>query len=110
MGIAQVMFRTMRVVAMQILTPDDLRGRVMSFQTTVQGMTWVGVLIMGSAAEFLTTNTWNLSFTTSWMSFEHVLGGSIARAAADTVMIAGILYGIISVLFFLLFPALRRFR
>lgn len=102
MGMAQVMFRTMRVVAMQVLTPDDLRGRVLSFQTTVQGMTWIGTLIMGSLAEFLTDNTVDAGFG--------ILGGSTMRGAADTVLIAGILYGVISFSFFMLFPALRRFR
>jgi MFS family permease len=102
MGMAQVMFRTMRIVAMQILTPDDLRGRVMSFQTTVQGMTWIGVLIMGSLAEGLSRRSVDLGFMT--------LGGDVASGAADTVLISGILYGIISLAFFTFSPALRRFK
>ena len=53
MGLAQVMFRAMRIVAMQVLAPDDLRGRVMSFQTTIQGMSWIGVLLLGGIAEVL---------------------------------------------------------
>ena len=104
MGMAQVLFRAMRLVAMQVLAPDDLRGRVMSFQTTIQGMTWIGVLIMSTIAEFLSRdagfNVWGLFH----------LGGGIKRGVADTLMISGIAYGIISMTFFATFPALRRFR
>jgi hypothetical protein len=103
MGMGQVTFRTMRLVMLQILTPDDLRGRVTSFQTVIQGMMWIGVLIMGSVAELL-GKSGGLD-----LGFIH-LGGTIARGAADTVLIGGILYGIVSLIFFMLFPALRRFR
>jgi len=103
MGMGQVMFRTMRLVMLQILTPDDLRGRVTSFQTVIQGMMWIGVLIMGSIAELLGRNGGvDLGFIR--------LGGDIASGAADTVLIGGILYGIVSLIFFILFPALRRFK
>jgi MFS family permease len=103
MGMGQVMFRTMRLVMLQILTPDDLRGRVTSFQTVIQGMMWIGVLIMGSIAELLgRSGGVDLGFIR--------LGGDIASGAADTVLIGGILYGIVSLIFFILFPALRRFK
>ncbi|MCH7706265.1 MAG: MFS transporter [Chloroflexi bacterium] len=103
MGMGQVMFRTMRLVMLQTMTPDDLRGRVTSFQTVIQGLMWIGVLIMGSVAELLSrSGGLNLGFIR--------LGGDIASGTADTVLIGGILYGIVSLLFFMLFPALRRFR
>jgi MFS family permease len=104
MGMAQVLFRTMRLVAMQVLAPDDLRGRVMSFQTTIQGMSWIGVLIMGAIAEFLSREA---GFNVGGLFH---LGGGISRGVADTLLISGIAYGVISMIFFATFPALRKFR
>ena len=58
---------------------------------------------MGSVAQLLSrSGGLNLGFIR--------LGGDIASGTADTVLIGGILYGIVSLLFFMLFPALRRFR
>jgi len=103
MGLAQVMFRAMRMVAMQILTPDDLRGRVMSFQTTIQGMTWIGVMILGGIAEILKRpEGLDLGMIK--------LGGDIASGVADTILISGITYGLVSLLCFLVFPSLRKFQ
>jgi len=102
MGMSQIMFRSIRMIAMQILTPDELRGRVLSFETTVQGTTWIGTLIMGSIAEYLTHNK---------VTFGSVsLGGNIVNGAADTVLIGGILYGIISLIFFISFKSMRKFN
>ena len=103
MGLAQVMFRAMRIVAMQILTPDDLRGRVMSFQTTIQGMTWIGVMVLGGIAEILKRpEGLDLGIIK--------LGGDIASGVADTILISGIAYGLVSILCFLIFPSLRKFQ
>ena len=103
MGLAQVMFRAMRIVAMQVLAPDDLRGRVMSFQTTIQGMSWIGVLLLGGIAEILKRpGGLDLGFMQ--------LGGSIASGVADTVLISGIAYGVVTLIFFAAFSSLRSFR
>ena len=102
MGMSQMMFRSMRMIAMQILTPNELRGRVLSFETTVQGTTWIGTLIMGSIAEYLTHNQIYVGTIT--------LGGNAMSGAADAVLISGILYGTISIIFFSIFGSMRRFR
>ena len=103
MGMANVMFRAFRVTLMQILTPNHLKGRVISFQTAIQGMSWIGVLFMGSLAEILSTQM--------GISIGPVkLGGNIPSGAADTVLIGAILYGIATLAFFWLVPSLRRFR
>ena len=103
MGMANVMFRAFRVTLMQILTPNHLKGRVISFQTAIQGMSWIGVLFMGSLAEILSTQM--------GISIGPVkLGGNIHNGAADTVLIGAILYGIATLAFFWLVPSLRRFR
>lgn len=103
MGMANVMFRAFRITLMQVLTPNYLKGRVFSFQTAIQGMSWIGVLCMGSIAELL-SNPNGVSFGTI------ALGGGISRGAADTVLIASILYGVVTIAFFWFVPTLRRFR
>jgi hypothetical protein len=76
---------------------------VISFQTAIQGMSWIGVLFMGSIAEILSTQT--------GISFGPLkLGGNISSGAADTVLIGAILYGVTTILFFWLVPSLRRFK
>ena len=103
MGLAQVMFRAMRIVAMQVLAPDDLRGRVMSFQTSIQGMSFIGVLLLSGMAEILKRpGGVDLGFVQ--------LGGSIASGVSDTVLISGIAYGVVTLIFFAVLPALRNFR
>jgi hypothetical protein len=57
---------------------------------------------MGSIAEYLTHNK---------VTFGSVsLGGNIVNGAADTVLIGGILYGIISLIFFISFKSMRKFN
>ena len=90
------------LIAMQLLTPNELRGRVLSFETTVQGTTWIGTLIMGSIAEYLTHNQIYVGTIS--------LGGNAMNGAADAVLIGGILYGIISLIFFSVFGSMRRFH
>ncbi len=103
MGLAQVMFRAMRIVAMQVLAPDDLRGRVMSFQTSIQGMSFIGVLLLSGMAEMLRRpGGLDLGFMQ--------LGGSIASGVSDTVLISGIAYGVVTLIFFAVLPALRNFK
>jgi MFS family permease len=103
MGMVNVLFRAFRVTLMQVLTPNHLKGRVISFQTAIQGMSWIGVLFMGSIAEILSTQT--------GISFGPLkLGGNISSGAADTVLIGAILYGVTTILFFWLVPSLRRFK
>ena len=103
MGMSNVMFRAFRIMAMQVLTPNQIRGRVMSFQTTIQGMSWIGVLIMGSIAELLSRED-GLD-----LGLFH-LGGGSTGGAADTVLISSLLYCAVSLGFFAFVPALRRFR
>ena len=103
MGLAQVMFRAMRIVAMQVLAPDDLRGRVMSFQTSIQGMSFIGTLPLVGVAEVL-GRPGGVD-----LGFVH-LGGSLARGVSDTVLISAIAYGVVTLIFFAVLPALRNFR
>ncbi len=84
LGGAQVMFMTMITVAMQQLAPDHLRGRIMSLRVVFMGFSPFGVIIMGAIAE--------------------------VRGAADTVLIAGVLYGVTAVAVFALVGTLRRFQ
>ena len=97
------MVRAMRIVAMQVLAPDDLRGRVMSFQTSIQGMSWIGVLLLGGVAEVLKRPG---GLDIGFMQ----LGGSIASGVSDTVLISGIVYGVVTLIFFAILPALRSFK
>ena len=43
------------------------------------------------------------------LGFVH-LGGSLARGVSDTVMISGIAYGVVTLVFFAILPALRNFK
>ena len=38
------------------------------------------------------------------------MGGSIASGVSDTVLISGIAYGVVTLVFFAILPALRNFR
>ena len=86
MGLAQVMFRAMRIVAMQVLAPDELRGRVMSFRPLSKAWqldrrSYIGRRCGGVEAP----GGLDLGFVQ--------LGGSVASGVADTVLISGIAYG-----------------
>ena len=84
MGMFTTVCRTFLTMIMQMLAPDHLRGRVMSFQVSVMGFSWFGVLGLGVVAEFL--------------------------GAADTLLIAGGLYGLVVIIIFSAMPTLVRFR
>ena len=87
-----VFFRTVRRTLMQMLAPDHMRGRVMSMDVFQQGLNPIGILIWGGIAEFMRAQY------------------GLAQGTQNTWLIGGILYGVITVLFFTFMPALRRFR
>ena len=77
---------------MQMLAPDHLRGRVMSLDVFQQGLSPFGILIWGIIAEFMRAQY------------------GLAQGTQNTWLIGGILYGVITLLFFIFMPALRRFQ
>jgi hypothetical protein len=87
-----VFFRTVRRTLMQMLAPDHMRGRVMSMDVFQQGLNPIGILIWGGIAEFMRAQY------------------GLAQGTQNTWLIGGILYGVITVLFFTFMPALRRFH
>ena len=84
LGASQIIFMTIVTITMQQFAPDHLRGRIMSLRVVSHGLSPVGVLIMGTVAE--------------------------VQGAADTLLFAGVLYGVTALLVFLVAPALRRFQ
>lgn len=84
MGSTQVMFMTMLTIAMQQLSPDHLRGRIMSLRVIFMGFSPFGVLIMGTIAEL--------------------------HGASSTVLVGALLYGATSLLVLMMIPTLRRFQ
>ena len=84
MGSTQVMFMTMLTIAMQQLSPDHLRGRIMSLRVIFMGFSPFGVLIMGTIAEL--------------------------HGASNTVLVGALLYGSTSLLVLMMIPTLRRFQ
>ena len=83
MGLSQIMTMTVTRMGMQLRTPDELRGRVMSFQVFLMGLPSFGVLLMGALAEYLT--------------------------ASYALALMGIAYAIAALALFSLMPRLRRF-
>ena len=69
---------------MQLIAPEHLRGRVMSLRVSMMGLSWIGVLALGALAEIV--------------------------GAANTVLIAAIVSGIISLVIFATTASLREFR
>lgn len=84
LGGAQIMFMTMVTMTMQQMAPDHLRGRIMSLRVVIMGFSPFGVIVMGAIAE--------------------------VRGASDTVLIAGVLYGISAFIVFAVVPTVRRFQ
>ena len=84
MGITNTLRMTMVRMIMQLMAPDHLRGRVMSLQVSMMGLSWIGVLALGGLAEFV--------------------------GAANTVLIASIVSGLISLAIFARMPSLRAFQ
>jgi MFS family permease len=84
MGMFNTVGTTMVQMIMQLMAPDHLRGRVMSMRVSTQGLSWIGVLALGGLAELV--------------------------GAANTVLIAAIVSGLVSVAIFALMPSLRRFK
>ena len=84
LGASRIIFMTIVTITMQQFAPDHLRGRIMSLWVVSHGLSPVGVLIMGTVAEM--------------------------RGAADTLLLAGVLYGSFALLVFLVVPSLRRFQ
>ena len=84
LGASRIIFMTIVTINMQQFAPDHLRGRIMSLWVVSHGLSPVGVLIMGAVAEL--------------------------RGAANTLLLAGVLYGVSAMLVFLVVPGLRRFQ
>ena len=84
LGASRIIFMTTVTITMQQFAPDHLRGRIMSLRVVSQGLMPVGVLILGTVAE--------------------------VRGAPDTLLLAGVLYGVFALLVFLVVPSLRRFQ
>ena len=83
-GIVQTINRTFIQMILQMLAPDQLRGRVMGLQVSIQGLSWMGVLALGALAEFV--------------------------GAATTVVIGASVSGLVAVGIFVAMPQLRRFK
>ena len=84
LGASRIIFMTIITIIMQVSAPDRMRGRIMSLLVVTHGVTPVGVLIIGAVAE--------------------------VRGAANTLLLAGLLYGVSSLLVFVVVPGLRRFQ
>ena len=84
MGMFNTLRMTMVQMIMQLMAPDHLRGRVMSLRVSMQGLSWIGVLALGGLAEFV--------------------------GAANTVLIAAVVSGLVSVAIFARMRSLREFR
>ena len=84
MGITNTLRMTMVRMIMQLMAPDHLRGRVMSLQVSLMGLSWIGVLALGGLAEFV--------------------------GAAYTMAIGAIVSGVVSVIIFIKMPSLRKFN
>ena len=52
MGMMSTVTRTVMLLMMQMLAQNEFRGRVMSIRVFIQGLSWIGVLIMGAVAQF----------------------------------------------------------
>ncbi|MBI4298450.1 MAG: MFS transporter [Chloroflexi bacterium] len=83
-GLCGTASRTMMTMIMQILAPDHLRGRVMSLQVSIMGLSSIGILVMGAVGQYL--------------------------GAVNTVFIGGSLYGLVALVIFARMHQLRRFR
>ena len=84
MGMFNTLRMTMVQMIMQLMAPDHLRGRVMSLRVSMQGLSWIGVLALGGLAEFV--------------------------GAANTVLIAAVVSGLVSLAIFASMRSLREFR
>ncbi len=84
MGLFNTLRMTMVRMMMQIMAPDHLRGRVMALQVSIQGLSWIGVLVLGGLAEFV--------------------------GAANTVLIGALVSGFVSLTIFARMRSLREFR
>ena len=91
-SVTQVGFRTIRRMAMQALAPDEMRGRIMSMDVFLQGLGFIGALVWGSIAQLMTNEF------------------GLARGAQHTLLLGATLYGLVTIIFFIFVPILRRFR
>lgn len=82
------MFTTMRSTSvemiMQLLAPNEMRGRVMSLRVSIQGFSFIGVMALGALAE--------------------VVG------ASKTMLIGASTSGLVALVIFIVMPQIRRFR
>jgi hypothetical protein len=83
MGMFNTLRMTMLQMIMQLVSPDHLRGRVMSLRVSIMGLSWIGVLILGALAEII--------------------------GAANTVLIGAIVSGTVSMVIFAKMRSLREF-
>ena len=86
MRIMGAVTQTINMTVMQLLAPDHLRARVMSFRVFMIGLSPMGVLIMGTLAE------------------PTLLG------VQNAVLLGGAVYGVVTLTLFASTPALRGFR
>ena len=82
MGLSSTVTRTVMMTILQIMSPNHLRGRIMSLRVTVGGLGWIGTLILGGMAE--------------------VIG------VPNTVIVSGIVYMVVAILLYLQFRPLWR--
>ncbi|MBI4340114.1 MAG: MFS transporter [Chloroflexi bacterium] len=84
MGLFQTVRGTTVELVLQLLAPNEMRGRVMSLRVSIQGLSWIGVLMLGALAE--------------------------AVGAVNTMLIAATASGVVAVVIFIVMPQIRRFR
>ncbi|MBI4198173.1 MAG: MFS transporter [Chloroflexi bacterium] len=84
MGLFQTVRSTTVEIVLQLLAPNEMRGRVMSLRVSIQGLSWIGVLMLGALAE--------------------VVG------AVNTMLIGASVSGMVAVVIFIVMPQIRRFR
>ena len=84
MGLFNTLRMTMVRMIMQLMAPDHLRGRVMALNVSMMGLSWIGVLALGALAELV--------------------------GPANTVLIAALVSGLVSLAIFAKMRSLREFR
>ncbi len=84
MGLFQTMRSTTVEMVLQLMAPNEMRGRVMSLRVAIQGFSWIGVLMLGALAE--------------------------VAGAANTMLIGASVSGLVAIVIFIVMPQIRRFR
>lgn len=84
MGLMSTITRTVMLLMMQLLATGEFRGRIMSIRVFVQGLSWIGVLIMGALAQIV--------------------------GAQYTILIGAGIYAAITLMWFVTRPAIWRLK